>query len=138
MKKNDFQIEKLIEILTENELTELKYEEKDKIKVKIKKSPSAIQKVIKKVEKEEIKEETIDLGSIAAILSDGIGRFYYLDELTLGVTIESGKEIGYIEVMGIKTPIKSNVSGEIVEIKVENGGIVDYGKEIVKVRTTAR
>lgn len=40
--------------------------------------------------------------------------------------------------MGLKTPLKSTVGGEVMEITVEDGGVVDYGKVLLKVKATAR
>lgn len=140
MKKEEFQIEKLIEILTESELTELKYEENDKLKVKIKKSAVARPKQMP-VKTKEIKNEVKPVDNTKGVISEAIGRFFYKDNdgdsiIKVGDKIKEGQELGYLFVMGIKTPIKSTLSGEITEIKVENGGIVDYGKEIVRVKVS--
>ena len=56
----------------------------------------------------------------------------------IGDKIKVGQDLGYIYVMGLKTPLKSTVGGEVTEITVEDGGVVDYGKVILKVKATAR
>lgn len=134
MKKDKLQIEKLIDILTESELTELAYEETDKIKIKIKKS------IVPKLKKEVTKEKEIKIPeNIKGIVSEEIGRFFYEDKegnkiIKVGDKIKEGQKLGELFAMGIKTPMKSTISGEIIEIKVKNGGIVDYGKEIIRVK----
>lgn len=134
MKKDELQIEKLIDILTESELTELAYEETDKIKIKIKKS------IVPKLKKEVTKEKEIKIPeNIKGIVSEEIGRFFYEDKegnkiIKVGDKIKEGQKLGELFAMGIKTPMKSTISGEIIEIKVKNGGIVDYGKEIIRVK----
>ena len=40
--------------------------------------------------------------------------------------------------MGLKTPLKATVAGEVLEITVKDGGVVDYGKALLKVKATAR
>nr|WP_307774757.1 biotin/lipoyl-containing protein [uncultured Cetobacterium sp.] len=136
MKKEEFQVEDLILILSECGLTELEYE-KENIKVKIKKAPQpkvVVKEKIERTESNKIKEKPLK-----EIVSPAIGNYFYVDPagnrlITVGDKIKVGQNLGTISIMGIKTPIKATVSGEIVDIMVENGGVVDYGKALIKVK----
>lgn len=140
MKKEDFQVEDLITVLSECGLTELRYE-KDNVKVKIKKAPTPKKIVVKdavKTPKEEIKA----VEEFEEIISSGIGKFYFENAkgqklISIGDNIKVGQDLGFTLVMGTRTPLKSTVDGTIVEILVENGGIIDYGKVLIKVRAAA-
>ena len=137
MKKEEFQIEDLINVLSDCGLTEISYEENENLKIKIKKSPHK-----KIVLPKEVIQPTKDIAkkddTLKTVVSNGIGKYFYKDIIKIGDKIKVGQDLGYIYVMGLKTPIKSTVSGEISEITVEDGGVVDYGKTLLKVKATAR
>ena len=137
MKKDEFQIEDLISVLSECGLTEISYEENENLKIKIKKSPQrkvVIPKEIVQSTKEVAKKED----NIKNILSTGIGKYFYQNSVKVGDKIKVGQDLGYIYVMGLKTPLKATVAGEVLEITVKDGGVVDYGKALLKVKATAR
>ncbi|MGL4652492.1 MAG: acetyl-CoA carboxylase biotin carboxyl carrier protein [Cetobacterium sp.] len=137
MKKEEFAIEDLISILSECGLTEISYEENENLKIKIKKSPErkvVIQKEAVQQPKEIVKKEE----NTKNILSTGIGKYFYQSSVKIGDKIKVGQDLGYIYVMGLKTPLKATVAGEVLDITVKDGGVVDYGKVLLKVKTTAR
>lgn len=138
MKKEKFQIEDLINVLSECGLTEISYEENENLKIKIKKSPQP--KVVMPRETSQPVKESITKKeeSIKNVISTGIGRYFYKDVIGVGDKIKVGQDLGYIYVMGLKTPLKSAVGGEVMDITVEDGGVVDYGKVLLKVKATAR
>lgn len=138
MKKEKFQIEDLINVLSECGLTEISYEENENLKIKIKKSPQP--KVVMPRETSQPVKESITKKeeSIKNVISTGIGRYFYKDVIGVGDKIKVGQDLGYIYVMGLKTPLKSTVGGEVMDITVEDGGVVDYGKVLLKVKATAR
>lgn len=138
MKKEKFQIEDLINVLSECRLTEISYEENENLKIKIKKSPQP--KVVMPRETSQPVKESITKKeeSIKNVISTGIGRYFYKDVIGVGDKIKVGQDLGYIYVMGLKTPLKSTVGGEVIDITVEDGGVVDYGKVLLKVKATAR
>ncbi|MGL5000253.1 MAG: acetyl-CoA carboxylase biotin carboxyl carrier protein [Cetobacterium sp.] len=137
MKKEDFQIEDLINVLSECGLTEIYYEENENIKINIKKSPQkkmVVPKEIVQVKKDiKIIEE-----NIKTITSPGIGKYFHINSVEVGDKIKVGQDLGYIYVMGLKTPLKATVTGEVTEITVKDGGVVDYGKVLLKVKATTR
>ncbi|MGL6154141.1 MAG: acetyl-CoA carboxylase biotin carboxyl carrier protein [Cetobacterium sp.] len=140
MKKEGFNIESLIKILDKNKLTELDYQG-SKLKITIKKPAEAVENIVTQEKKKVSVEKTPKVkDEIIEILSDSIGRFFYKDNsensiVSVGDTIKVGQDIGYISTIGVKNIVKSTVAGEIVEIAIDNGGIADYGKVLLKVKT---
>ncbi|MGL4307788.1 acetyl-CoA carboxylase biotin carboxyl carrier protein [Cetobacterium sp. SF1] len=140
MKKEGFNIESLIKILDKNKLTELDYQD-SKLKITIKKPAEAVENIVTQEKKKVSVEKTPKVkDEIIEILSDSIGRFFYKDNsgnsiVSVGDTIKVGQDIGYISTIGVKNIVKSTVAGEIVEIAIDNGGIADYGKVLLKVKT---
>ncbi|MCX3067510.1 hypothetical protein OQE61_08365 [Cetobacterium somerae] len=137
MKKEEFQIEDLINVLSECGLTEISYEENENLKIKIKKSPQP-KVVMPKETPQPMKEIGKKEENIKTVVSTGIGKYFYKDAVKIGDKVKVGQDLGYIYVMGLKTPLKSTVGGEVMEITVEDGGVVDYGKVLLKVKATAR
>ena len=137
MKKEEFQIEDLIDILSECGLTEISYEENENLKIKVKKSPQA-KVVMSRETPQPLKEINKKEENIKAVVSTGIGKYFYKDVVKIGDRIKVGQDLGYIYVMGLKTPLKATVGGEVMDITVEDGGVVDYGKVLLKVKATAR
>lgn len=136
VEKEKHTIDELIRILTEKELTEINFEEKE-FKIKIKRDlieevqPAVIE------EAEEIVPEQNE--NIKNIKSTNIGKFYFYDKdgkaiISIGQGIKAGQTIGYISTVGIKTPIKSKIAGTIEDILLKNGEATDYGKILIKVR----
>lgn len=146
MKKEEMNIEDLIKILDKNNLTELNYEEA-KLKITIKKplvarASEVPTKVISDT-KEAARGTAENKEQVKEIVSNGIGRFFYKTAngeniISLGEHIKVGQEIGYVTTVGVKNIVNSTIAGEITEICVENGGIVDYGKILLKVKSKSK
>lgn len=136
MEKDKKLIDELIRILSEKELSEINFEEKD-FKIKIKKDLTDEVKTEPVVEEEPVipmKDE-----NIKDIKSTNIGKFYFYDKdgkaiISIGQSIKAGQTIGYISTVGIKTPIKSKIAGTIEDILLKNGEATDYGKILIRLR----
>ena len=63
--------------------------------------------------------------------SPGVGEKSYV---SIGSKISSGDVLCIVEAMKLMNEIESEVSGEIVDILVENGNMVEYGQPLFKVR----
>lgn len=138
MEKDTKLIDELIRILTEQELTEVSYEEKE-FKIKIKKDAAEESIVQEEVIFEDEIQDTNN-ENIKSIKSTNIGKFYFYDKdgqpiISIGQSIKAGQTIGYISTVGIKTPIKSKIAGTIEDILLKNGEATDYGKILIKVKT---
>ena len=129
-------IDKLIDILSKNELSEVNFQDKD-FKIKIKKD-IIIEEVLQ-IEEPVIDTSVEDNSDIVFIKSTNIGKFFFYDKngvplIAVGQTIKVGQTIGYISTVGIKTSIKSKVAGSIEQILLKNGEVTDYGKKLIKVK----
>ncbi|MGG5461686.1 acetyl-CoA carboxylase biotin carboxyl carrier protein [Clostridium sp. B9] len=63
--------------------------------------------------------------------SPGVGEPSYV---SVGSKISTGDVLCIVEAMKLMNEIESEVSGEIVEILVQNGNMVEYGQPLFKVR----
>ena len=54
-----------------------------------------------------------------------------------GSKVDEQTVIGIIEVMKLMNPVLAGVKGEVVEILIENGGSVEYGQILMRVRPEA-
>ncbi len=144
-------IEKLVKMVSDNELTELTLEEKE----------SAI--VIRK-EKELVQAQTIMPQAISApltapaaasitsaeekkeeapkgtpITSPMVGTFYLASSpgakpfVEVGQSVSAGQVVCIIEAMKLMNEIESEVSGKIKEICVKDGEAVEYGQVLMYV-----
>jgi len=148
-------IEKLLELFTQNGLTELTVEESDKALV-IKKECGVINQniipqpssaissvtpseVSSQVVTPETKPEKKPENQGKAILSPMIGTFYKSPSpdskpfVNLSDTVAAGQVVCIIEAMKLMNEIESEVSGKITKICVEDGEPVEYGQVLMYV-----
>ncbi len=83
---------------------------------------------------------TVDVKSVE-VISPMVGTFYRSpapDEppyVEVGDRIRTGQAVCIIEAMKLMNELESEVSGEILEILVENGQPVEYGQPLMRVRS---
>ena len=102
-----------------------------------------VEKVIKEeVKKEEKKDESKEvLGTI--ITSPMVGTFYESPSpdsesfVKLGDNVKKGQTLCIIEAMKLMNEIESDVSGEVIEILVKDGDMVEYGTPLFKIKEGA-
>ena len=134
MNKDLNNVEELMKILNDTNLTNISFEEEG-FKVEIKRS-----NVILPVE-EVVEEETTVVEAAPEykeIKSENVGKFYYVDKsgkpmVKVGDRVKNNQEIGYIATIGVKSAVKSTLAGVVKEIVLENGSIADFGKTLVKI-----
>lgn len=142
-------IEKVINIMRDNELTEVAIEDGERALVI--KSSDFKPVVTKKEEEildeaevqvEELVEEEIpqeEKKELVPIVSNMIGMYYSKpspDEepfVQVGDIVEEGQVVCIIETIKLVNKITSDVTGKIVEICIENGKPVEYGQIIMYV-----
>ena len=62
------------------------------------------------------------------LTSDVVGRVRFLrPPVTTGSVVEAGRELAFIEALGIRNPIRSRAAGRVAVVYVEEGQAVDYG-----------
>ena len=140
-------IEKLVNIMKNNELTEVTLEDSD-CSLLIK--SNGFTPVIKEKVKEESKEEVVnsvveevvveeEVKNLVPIRSNMIGIFYAKptpnDEpfVQVGDEIKEGQQICIIETVKIMNKITADISGKVAEICIEDGKPVEYGQVIMYV-----
>ena len=141
-------VKKLINLMKNNELTEITIEEGDSsITIKtdnftpVVKEKTETEEEIIVAETECFQEETpIETNeNIVPIVSNMIGLFYSKPSpkeepfVKVGDEIEEGDTVCIIETIKLMNKITSDVSGKIVEICIEDGKPVEYGQVIMYV-----
>ena len=105
-------------------------------------NPEEKNESISKVEevKSQPKEEIIQDEDLYLVTSPMVGTFYESpgvgekSYVSIGSKISSGDVLCIVEAMKLMNEIESEVSGEIVDILVQNGNMVEYGQPLFKVR----
>jgi len=136
-------IEKLVEIMKGNEITEVTLEDSDRslfIKsngfVPVVKEKEIVEKIEETVIQEEKEEQKKNL---VPITSNLIGLYYEKQNgsdvpfVKVGDSIKEGQTICLIETVKIMNKVTSDVSGTVAEICIEDGKPVEYGQVIMYV-----
>ncbi len=82
--------------------------------------------------------------NIHTIKSPIVGTFYSAPSpeaeafVTVGASVEAGQVLCIIEAMKLMNEIESDVAGEVVRIRAENGNPVEYGAPLFDIRTRAK
>ncbi|MGL4989994.1 MAG: acetyl-CoA carboxylase biotin carboxyl carrier protein [Sarcina sp.] len=89
---------------------------------------------------EEIKVENINVEDLYTIKSPMVGTFYIAPGAGVDPFVKTGSKINkgdtlcIIEAMKLMNELESDVSGEIIEILVQDGELVEYGSELFRVK----
>ena len=135
-------IKKLIEMLQESDLTEIEVTEgKEAVRISRKSSndivvekPTSDMKV-EALENTETKENTVS--SSKTITSPIVGTFYRRPApdkdpyVKVGNVIDAGQIVCIVEAMKMMNEIKSEFSGKIVSIEVEDGEPVQFSQDLI-------
>ena len=137
------EIEKLIETMGNSKLESLEIEFPEGIKISMTKSSNVktkenvemITEEEKKVETKIEKEENFKI-----IKSPMVGTFYGSASpnpesfVKVGDKITKGKVVCIVEAMKLMNEIESEFDGEIVEVCVKNGEMVEFGMPLFKLK----
>lgn len=142
------EIKEMIQLMNENDLTELEFEQ-DGLKIRLKKNASGFveQSVVhasRPIEGSppasaaDIKETAKQVPAAAKpmIKSPMVGTFYAAPApdaqafVRVGSQVEVGQVVCIIEAMKLMNEIKSEVRGKIAEILVNNGDPVEFGQSL--------
>lgn len=137
------QLLKLIDAMSNSALSSLKYEEKG-VKVSLQKEvpgktaivrTDCVSEEIKEVKSESKSEE--EEGHI--IKSPLVGTFYAAPSeeadpfVQVGDCVGKGQTVAIVEAMKLMNEIESEYTGEIREVFVKNGEMVEYGQPLFRV-----
>jgi len=141
------EIKEMINLMNENELTEIEIE-REGSKIKIKKSSSEISSAhsrplpqyhIETQPPARSSEESSDKKSgknTKDIVSPMVGTFYRSPSpeappfIEVGQVVEIGQVVCIVEAMKLMNEIKSEVKGKVVEASVENAEPVEFGQTL--------
>ena len=134
---------RLIEKVSQSELTGLKYEE-DGVKLHLTKKQGGIQ-----VQASEGPVQVVSLPKSEAAPDSGqnnkiiesplVGTFYAAPDeeaepfVRVGDVVRKGQTLAIIEAMKLMNEIESDYDGTIAEIYVSNGQTVEYGQELFRI-----
>lgn len=88
----------------------------------------------------ESKENTLEDESLYIVKSPMVGTYYEAPGpgeesfVKIGSIVEKGQTLCIIEAMKLMNEIEAEVSGEVVEILVNNEDIVQFGQPLMKIR----
>ncbi|WBB38729.1 acetyl-CoA carboxylase biotin carboxyl carrier protein [Parvimonas micra] len=136
-------INSIIELFKNSGLDEMTLELKDfKINLKNNKVEYVTKEVVNVVEKSNsvkpVKEEKqVDDTNSEWIKAPFVGTFYVAPSaneapyVKVGQKIKEGDIICILEAMKVMNEIKSNKSGTVLEIKAQNGNMVEFNEELI-------
>lgn len=135
------EIKKLVKLLKEEDLAVLSISD-DNTHIHIEQKGTVISDQPAAISNNEPAAEVSEKSSeLLEITAGQIGTFYnQRDEnseevfVTVGDKIEKGDQVGFIEAMKVFNDVKSNVSGVVEEIKIDNGDAVEFGDVLLLVR----
>ena len=140
-------IKKLIEMLQESDLKEIEVSQGDESVTILRGgqsenhfvTPGMQTQIVQPphVLTEKVNDEKLEIGS--AITSPIVGTFYRKPSpdknpfIKVGDSIEAGDVLCIIEAMKMMNEIKSDISGKIISIDVEDGEPVEFGQRIITI-----
>jgi acetyl-CoA carboxylase biotin carboxyl carrier protein len=138
------EIQEMIKLMQENDIVEFQLERNGfKILLKRGKTHEEPTPIVSQVSKQPVaseKEEIKEQSKFIEITSPMVGTFYASPSpesapyLQVGQQVQVGDIVCIIEAMKVMNEIKSEVSGEILEILTENGQPVEFGQPLFKLK----
>ncbi|QOY36071.1 acetyl-CoA carboxylase biotin carboxyl carrier protein [Anaerobacillus isosaccharinicus] len=156
-------IRELIKAIDQSSIEEFKYEQ-DGTKITMRKERKMIEQVqqvvqqapisipqqvvttvqpqVENIVEKEVKQETpaVKPTNLHKITSPMVGTFYSSPSpdsapyIKVGDQVKSDSVVCIVEAMKLMNEIEAEIKGEIVEILVENGQLVEYGQELFLVK----
>ena len=145
-------IKKLIDDMGNSKIDELKIEFPDGIKISMKKDKTLVAPVVQAEPvqyinvsennevKQEINKEEENKEEYKVVKSPMVGTFYSKSSpnakpyVVIGQKVKKGDILCIVEAMKLMNEIESEYDGEIAEVCVNDGEMVDYGKPLFKIR----
>ena len=144
-------IKKLIDDMGNSKIDELSIEFPDGIKISMKKDKTQMIQAVpqesvqyisvpdKKIEKAETVENKVE-ENYKIVKSPMVGTFYSKSSPTaepyvkVGSKVKKGDILCIVEAMKLMNEIESEFDGEIVEVCVNDGDMVDFGRPLFKIK----
>ena len=140
---NIAEIQALIKTLDNSSIEKFEYE-CDEYRLSLKKASSEV--VVKAAQAEPVVEEAAadeaEEKELIEITAPMVGTFYSAAEpgaepfVKVGSKIDADSVICILEAMKLFTEVEADVSGEIVEILVKDGDLVEFGQPLFSVKAS--
>ena len=84
-------------------------------------------------------EDTLDMASLTVVSAPMVGVFYAAPSpgadpfVRVGDHVKAGQTLCIVEAMKVMNEVVSEVDGEVVDICVEDGDLVEYGSCLMKI-----
>lgn len=140
-------IKKLIDDMGNSKLTEISIDFPDGTKIGMKKEVKVVEKVqekniqhIEQKEANEIVETETQEDNCKIVKSPMVGTFYLKPDPNSNPYVEIGKKVKkgdilcIIEAMKLMNEIEAEFDGEVVEVCLNDGDAVEYGKPLFKLK----
>ena len=134
-------IKQLLDDMGESGLTEINIDFPDGTKINMKKEAcKKINSNEKTIPDDKILEKEQPLKEETEVKSPMVGTFYIKPDpnskpyVEVGSRVKKGDILCIIEAMKLMNEIESEYDGEIVEILVKDGEIVEYGKPLFRIK----
>ena len=137
-------IKKLIEMLQESDLTEIEVTEgEEAVRISRKSSNDIVvekptsERKVESIVSTETKETPVSVSGSKTITSPIVGTFYRRPApdkdpyVKVGDVIDAGQIVCIVEAMKMMNEIKSEFSGKIVSIEVEDGEPVQFSQDLI-------
>lgn len=74
---------------------------------------------------------------VEQIAADRVGIFHLSRPVAyVGEVLDDDRELGYVEQLGIRNPIRSRGGGRVVAVLQQDGDLVDYGRPLFELERT--
>ncbi|MEX2462001.1 MAG: acetyl-CoA carboxylase biotin carboxyl carrier protein [Paenibacillaceae bacterium] len=103
-------------------------------------APQAIEATIHAIESQTVASPVVDQSHLHPIVSPMVGTFYHAPSpeanpfVKVGDKVKEKTVVCIVEAMKLMNDIVADTTGEIVEILVENGQLVEYGQPLFLVK----
>jgi acetyl-CoA carboxylase biotin carboxyl carrier protein len=134
---NKKDVQELISLLTENNLTEISVKNGEKEIVIKKEGVVTSSPISSPVQAPQIQATEEKKDTRRKITSPMVGTFYSAQSPTaspyveVGDVVSEGQVVCIIEAMKLINEIESDISGKVVEICVQNGDTVEFGQTLM-------
>lgn len=137
-KFSEEELKKLIELLNARNVSEIAVEHEG-LKIKVKKNLTAVAAAPVKA------PDQAAVGAVHAkaaleqntqpVLSKNIGMFHYAKNIKVGTPVKKQQVIGSVIAMNIENQVQVETDGEIVELLVKENQPVEYGQELLRLKS---
>ncbi len=118
---------RLAEFLVANDLESLRIERENEV-FEVGRTPEHVPPVVRE------QKPVPAPARIEQIAADRVGIFHVSRPVPFaGELLEGDRELGYVEQLGIRNPIRSRGPGRILAVLQQDGDLVDYGRPLFEV-----